>query len=166
MNAVIIYDDRDTAVQARAALDRAAHCAGGALLWTVEPWPLALLSLPVARDAALHDAAPAHLILLALSRTAGLFPAALLDWLDRWAARREIQDAALALLDGGNGGTLPAKSAPAELCQFAQRQGLSFITGSVRPASRFGQTGRARRVSAFGGDSFRNPLMADGPHAR
>jgi hypothetical protein len=131
MNAVIIYDDFDIAVKAKATLERAARRADGALAWTVEPWRLDLLSLPPAMDAALTDAAHAHLIVLGLLHPR-LLPAWLLDWLEQWAMRRQVPDAALALFDGGNGATLSATSGP-ELSQFAERHSLSFILGDVGP---------------------------------
>jgi hypothetical protein len=57
----------------------------------------------------------------------------LVDWLEQWACSRHVQDAALAVFDGGNGDTLSGTAAP-ELSQFAERHGLSFILGAVGPA--------------------------------
>ena len=136
MNAVIVYDDIDVALEARIALERAAQRADGALSWTTEFWLAGLLGLPLGMDAALNDAVPAHLIVLAL-RPSRPLPDGMLDWLERWATRQQVQDAALALFDGGKGGTLAATSAP-ELSHFAQRHGLSFICGGVGPAGNGG----------------------------
>jgi hypothetical protein len=87
MNAVIIYDDFDCAAKANAVFERAAHCADDALPWTVKPWRLDLLNSPLTAEAALEDAADAHLVLLSLRHPSSL-PAAVLDWLEQWAARR------------------------------------------------------------------------------
>ncbi len=132
MNAVIIYDDLDFASKAQALLGCAAHRADEALLWTVKPWRLDLLILPLTADEALKDAAEAHLIVFAVRSQADL-PPRLLDWLEKWAGCRQVQDAALAVFDGGNGDMLSGTAAP-ELSQFAERHGLSFILGDVGPS--------------------------------
>jgi hypothetical protein len=53
-------------------------------------------------------------------------PAELIEWLHQWALRRQVQDAAIAILDGDQGGRLVAQAAP-ELSEFVQRHGLSLI---------------------------------------
>jgi hypothetical protein len=50
------------------------------------------------------------------------------DWLERWAKCRQVQEAALAVWDGGNTGTPSAQAEP-ELSQFTGRYGLSLIFG-------------------------------------
>jgi hypothetical protein len=149
MNAVIIYDDLDIAAKAKAALERAAYRADEASLWTVELWRLDMLVLPPTAEAALSEAAEAHLIVLGV-RQAQLLPAWLLEWLEQWAVRRQVKDAALALFDGGKGDALSATRAP-ELFQFAERHGLSFIFGDVGPTADesavFARSLREREVS-------------------
>jgi hypothetical protein len=49
-----------------------------------------------------------------------------MDWLECWATRRQIQEAALAVWDGGCAGTHLARARP-ELSQFAWHHGLSLI---------------------------------------
>lgn len=132
MKALIIYDETALASKAQAMLGRAAHRADEALLWTVKPWRLDLLILPLTADEALKDAAEVHLIVFAVHSQADLSPH-LLDWLEKWAGCRQVQDAALAVFDGGNGDTLSTNVAP-ELSQFAGRQGLSFIFGDPGPS--------------------------------
>jgi hypothetical protein len=132
MNAVMIYNDSACAAKARVILERAAHRANAALPWTVKPWRLDLLMPSLSADAALTDAADAHLMLLVLRHSLSL-PASLQNWLSQWASRRLVQDAALALWDGGNGDTLPAATA-SDLSRFAGRHGLSFIFGGGKPA--------------------------------
>ncbi len=131
MNAVILYDDFDSAARASAAFERAARRADDALSWNVKPWRLDLLESPLTAEAALADAADAHLVLLSLRHPSSL-PAPVLDWLEQWAARRQVQDAALAVWDGGNGDALTASSA-SDISHFAERHGLSFILGDAAP---------------------------------
>jgi hypothetical protein len=131
MNAVIIYEDFDCAAKANAMFCSAAHRADEALPWSVKPWRLDLLNRPLTADAALTDAAEAHLVLFSLRRPSS-FPAWVLEWLEQWAERRQVQDAALAVWDGGNGDTLSATAAHA-LTQFADRHGVSFIFGDAGP---------------------------------
>ena len=50
----------------------------------------------------------------------------LLDWLERWARCRQVQEAALAVWDSGSADTRSAR-ATSELSQFAGRHGLSLI---------------------------------------
>ncbi len=150
MNAVMIYNDSACAAKAKVMLERAAHRADAALPWTVKPWRLDMLMPSLSADAALADAAEAHLILLVL-RHPLLFPPWLRDWLAQWAARRQVQDAALALWDGGDGDTLPAAAAP-DLSRFAERHGLSFI---------FGGGGPAEDQSAAGFSHRRAPVIAN-----
>ena len=131
MNAVIIYDDFACAAKAKVMLERAAHRADVASLWTVRPWRLDMLMPSLSADAALTDAAEAHLVVLVLRHSLSL-PAWVPDWLDRWAKRREVLDAALAVWDGGNGDTLSAYVAP-ELSRLAGRHGLTFIFRDAGP---------------------------------
>ena len=132
MNAVIIYDDLDSAAKANALFHRAAHSADATSLWTVKPWRLDLLKRPSTAEAALTDAAGAHLVLFSVRHAASL-PAWVFDWLEQWAARRQERDAALAVWDGGYGATLFTSAVP-ELFEFAERQGLSFIFGDAGQA--------------------------------
>ena len=134
MNAVIIYDDLACAAKAKVMLEGAAHRADATLLWIVKPWRLDMLMRPNTADAALTDAADAHLIVLVLHQP-WLLSEWLQDWLAQWAARRQVQDAALALWDGGSGDALSATAAP-DLSQFAGRHGLSFIFGGAGQRSK------------------------------
>jgi hypothetical protein len=125
MNAVIIYDRFDFAAKARAMLERAAHETDETTHWSVKPWRVDMLELPPAAEAALAEAAEAHLIVLALRQVQSLFPW-LVDWLERWATCRQVQEAALAVWDSGSADTRSAR-ATSELSQFAGRHGLSLI---------------------------------------
>ena len=132
MNAVILYDDFALALKAKAMLERAAQHAAEATLWSVKPWRANLLTLTGLANAALSDAAEAQLVVLAVRQTEAI-PTWVLVWLERWAACRQVQDAALAVFDGGHGGTLSTTTSP-ELSRFAERHGLSFIFDDGTPA--------------------------------
>ncbi len=125
MNAVIIYDEFDFAAKVNAMLEHAAHRTDETTHWSVKPWRVDMLKLPPAAEAALAEAAEAHLIVLAGRQVQPLLPW-LVDWLERWATRRQIQEAALAVWDGENAATRSAR-ATLELSQFAGRHGLSLI---------------------------------------
>jgi len=122
MNAVIFYDKFDFAAKAKAILERAAHRTDETTHWSVKPWRVDMLKLPPAAEAALAEAAEAHLIVLAVCQVQSV----LVDWLERWATCRQVQEAALAVWSGGNADTCSARAAP-ELSQFAGRHGLGLI---------------------------------------
>jgi hypothetical protein len=132
MNAVIIYEESDSAGTANALLQRASDHLGAATQWSVKPWRLDALKEPAFGLAALQDAADAHLIVLAVRRPTHT-PSWLLTWLEVWAKRRHVQDAALAVFEGTGGDTL-STVVTTELSELAQRHGLSFICGDVSPA--------------------------------
>jgi hypothetical protein len=125
MNAAIIYDDFPCATKASAMLASASSRAGEIALWNVKPWRLDLLNLPPTAAEALRDTADVHLIVFAL-RPAQSLPIGLMDWLEQWAALRQVGEAALAVFTDGSGETLPASAVP-ELSRFAERQGLNLI---------------------------------------
>jgi hydrogenase maturation factor HypF (carbamoyltransferase family) len=125
MNAVIIYDEFDYAAKAKAMLERAAHRTDETTRWGVRLWRVDVLKLPPAAEAALAEAVEAHLIMLAVRQVQSLLPW-LMDWLERWAMRRQIQEAALAVWGGGSADTRLARASP-ELSQFAGHHGLSLI---------------------------------------
>ena len=74
MNAVIIYDEFDYAAKANAMLERAAHRMDETTHWSIKPWRVDMLKLPPAAEAALAEAAEAHLILLAVRQVQSLLP--------------------------------------------------------------------------------------------
>ena len=124
-NAVIIYDRFDFAAKAKAMLAHAADETSDTMHWSIKLWRVDILKLPQAAELALTEAAEAPLILLARLQAKSPFPW-LLDWLERWAKCRQVQEAALAVWRGGDAETLWAR-ATLELTQFARRHGLSLI---------------------------------------
>jgi len=125
MDVMILYDEFSSATKAKAILERATHRSDETMQWRVKLWRSDMLKLPPAADAALVEAAGAHLIVLALGMPK-FVSAPLLGWLEKWAALRQVHDAALALFDGANPDVLSAPGAP-DLRQFAQRHDLGFI---------------------------------------
>lgn len=123
LKAAIIYDDFDFAARTAALLERAAMRSDEAIEWDVKPWRLDLLKPSSLADAALAETADTDLIVVALRKT-HLLPNALLDWLDRWAERRQIRDAALMVLcPEENAGP---RSSWSRLKEFAAWRGLLF----------------------------------------
>jgi hypothetical protein len=131
MKVVIIYDDFAGAVEAKAMFERAAHRADEGLTWSVKRWRLDMLARPLTAAWALADADESHLVVLCLHQPLSLDDW-VSDWLEKWAARRQVQEAALAVWVGGNGGRLAATAAP-DLRRFAGRHGLCFISGGADP---------------------------------
>ena len=125
MNAVIIYDEFDYATKAKATLERAAHRTDEITHWSVRLWRVDVLKLPLADEVALAEAVEAHLIMLAVCQVQSLLPW-LMDWLERWATCRQLQEAALAVWGGESADTRLARATP-ELSQFAGHHGLSLI---------------------------------------
>jgi hypothetical protein len=127
LSAVIIYDKCDFAAKAKAMLEQAANRSDETTVWNLKPWRMDMLAIPPAAEAALVEAAEAHLIVLAVHPVQPL----LIDWLERWAKCRQVQEAALAVWDGGNTDSLSISTrAIPELSQFAGRLGLSLIFGN------------------------------------
>ena len=97
LKAAVIYDDFDFAARAAALLDRAAIRTEETMQWDIKPWRLDLLKPSALGDAALAETTDADLIVVVVSNT-HLLPETLLEWLEHWAERRRIQDAALMAL--------------------------------------------------------------------
>jgi hypothetical protein len=126
MKAIIIYDNFAFAAKANEMLQRAANQADAAMRWNIKPWRVDALNLHRSAEEAFRDALDAHLIVFAGHRAQAL-PSWLLNWLERWVVRRQITDAAFAVIGGRNGDALSMPSTP-ELSCFAGRHGLNFIT--------------------------------------
>ena len=151
MNAVLLYDEFELGSRANAMLSRAANRAEAAVPLSINPWRLDMLMLPPTGDGALKEATTAHLIVLAVRSQTEISPG-LLQWLDTWAERREVQDAALAVFEVGKGGTLSTTAVP-ELSRLAARHGLSFILGEpLRTMTNRKRAPLPRRAEARGGD--------------
>jgi len=129
MKALIIYDDFTSAAKANGALQRSAHHLNTSIKWNVRPWRLDMLNFPPTAEEAIDEAIDAHLIIFAGLNDQHL-PAWLIDWLEHWAKCRRIDEAALAVIDGGTKHTT-SPLAMTEICQFAERRGLAFIISDL-----------------------------------
>ena len=124
LKAAVIYDDFDFAARAAALLERVAVSTDEGMKWDVRPWRIDALRSPSLAGAALDETLDADLIVVALGRTHQL-PDELRDWLECWAARRRVEDAALlALCPEETAGPL---SSWGRLKEFAEGQGLPFL---------------------------------------
>jgi len=130
LKAAVIYDDFEFAARAAALLELAGMHADEALEWDVKPWRLDLLSQPALGEEAVAETAGADLIVFAAGKTHSP-PDELMDWLEYWALRRQIQDAAVVLLFSDE----PAVATPfgVRLKQFAKRHGLTFLNSAGMP---------------------------------
>jgi len=125
LKATVIYDDFDFATWAAALLERVAIRVHEAVTWDVKPWRLDVLKQSSLAEVAEVEAADADLLVVALSKTQSP-PLELTVWLERWAAHRQIEDAAvLALFPDELAGVTPLWR---ELEQFAERYGLAFLS--------------------------------------
>jgi hypothetical protein len=124
LKAAVIYDDFDFAARAAALLERAAIHTDEAMQWDIKPWRLDLLKPSALADAALDETIDVDLIVVAASRT-HLLPDELLEWLEHWAVRRRIADAALLVLCPEE--TAGPTSLGDRLKEFAEWRGLPFL---------------------------------------
>jgi hypothetical protein len=125
MKALIIYQNLASATKVNLALQRAAQHADTSVQWIIRPWRVDLLKFPPSAEEALVDAADTHLIVFAGGIRHSL-PFWLQHWLESWAQRRQIENAALAVSCEGIADALSI-SATQELLDFATCHGLDFI---------------------------------------
>ena len=133
LEAVIIYDDLDLASRAVARLDNASRSGDEITNWGLKWWRLDVLRVGGSAGEALRESASAHLIVLAL-RDQMQLKNSLIDWLEKWAAVRREQDAAIALFDGAHSENLSLATSP-ELSAFANRHGLNLIMEEIGTAT-------------------------------
>lgn len=128
MKALIIYQDFASAVKADTALQNLTLPADTRVEWEVVPMRMEMLKFPPTATEAVVAATDAHLVLFvgALSQS---LPFWVLDWLQRWAAVRQVKDAVVAVTAGANGDA-PALPVIHALREFAGQHGLSFIMGA------------------------------------
>jgi hypothetical protein len=125
MKAFIIYDDLDGATRATTALKHAAWSAHVDADWDIKPWRTDALKFRSVAEEALIDAADADLIVFAGPQAHSL-PNWLEEWLRCWVVRRDVEDAALAVLHDATDRVLVVPDAP-QLSQFAACYGLGFV---------------------------------------
>jgi hypothetical protein len=125
MKALIIYQNFASAMKANAALQNLKLNSDTRVGWEVVPVRMEMLKFPPATTEALLAAIDVHLVLFIGSFSQAL-PHWVLDWLQRWAAARQVKDAVIAISTGAYGG-VPALRVIRALRQFAGESGLSFI---------------------------------------
>ena len=124
MKAVILCDDSTFAAQARSILQRVGHRPEVTVRWTIKTWPVVAFETAMSEEA-LRESADAHLIVIPREYARSL-PLHLRDWLERWAALRLIEHAAVGVI--GDGLTYEVSL---ELKRLVQRHGLNLITDRV-----------------------------------
>jgi hypothetical protein len=126
LKAVMVYDDRNFAARAAALLEAVARQADQNFKWEVSPWRLDILRKLSLTEIAEAETVDADVVVFALTESYSL-PDDLVNWLEHWAARREIDDAAVMLIQPGQ----PAAPSPlaARLRLFAETRGLTFLDG-------------------------------------
>jgi len=127
MKAIIICDDFASVAKAKATLQRVGCRADVSAQWTIKSWPVKALNQAAMAEKILVEAVDAHLVVIPARRAQSL-PIRLRDWLERWAALRQIQEAALAFIDDGIDGGF-AKTVCPELSVLVWKHGLSLING-------------------------------------
>ena len=127
MKALIIYDDLTGATRATAALKHAAWSAHVSADWDIKPWRTDALRFPTVADKALIEAADADLIVF-VGPQAHSLPTWLEEWLRCWVVRRDVEDAALAVIHEVSGRAQLVAPAIPQLRRFAAFHGLSLIT--------------------------------------
>jgi hypothetical protein len=126
MKSVILYDDLAFFSNASASLQRVGRRTDVDAGWAIVGWPIHSLEQSATRERSLVGAVDAHLIVIP-DRLVHAFPFHLRKWLEQWAVRRQIQDAAVAVI----GDSLHAshlKELSPELTVLVQKHGLNFIT--------------------------------------
>ena len=129
MNIVMFYDQLELALKTNDILARATSRADLGVSIRLKPWRLDLVLHPVMANQISLDAAHAHLIVLAIRLNHEL-PAWLLNWLENWAAHRQIPEAALALSNPIDKDAISSNPTPG-LSALAKRHGLGFIFGQL-----------------------------------
>jgi hypothetical protein len=133
MKAVLICDDFAFAARANASLRRVGNCAGAKVQWTIQCWPVNALNQAAMAEKILVESADTHLIVLP-GRRAQSTPLWLQEWLERWAALRQIPDAAVAVIEDGDH-TDSANTVSRELTLLVQKHGLNLITDNGATAN-------------------------------
>ena len=127
MKAVIFCDDSTFAAKARSLLRRVGNRPGVNVRWTVKAWPVNALHHASLSETALLNAADAHLVVLPANHARAL-SSHLRGWLNRWAALRDIEEAAVGVIgDNESSGSSETDEVSLELRLLVQRHGLNLI---------------------------------------
>jgi hypothetical protein len=132
VKSVIVYDNLAFFANASSRLGRIGSQPKVAARWTIEGYPIDNLEQKATAEKSLIETADAHLIVIP-AQHADAFPFHLREWLEQWAAHRQIPDAALAVIGDGTHADLPRTVSP-ELTRLAQKHGLNLIVDKVPAA--------------------------------
>jgi len=125
MKAIIICDDSAFAAKSRVLLRRVGDRPGVNVRWAIKTWPVNALLDPGLSERALLGGADAHLVVIP-GKHAQSLSSHLRVWLNRWAALRQLRDAAVGVIgDDDDSGAIIDVSL--ELRLLVQRHGLSLI---------------------------------------
>jgi hypothetical protein len=100
MKSVIICDDLAFVAKVSARLQRIGRRPDVGAGWTIRTLPTRSLKTAAIAERNLNDVTDAHLIIIT-ARQAQYLPSRLGEWLERWAALRQFQDAALSVINDG-----------------------------------------------------------------
>jgi hypothetical protein len=126
MKSVVIGNDLAFVAKANATLQRVGCHPDVSARWTVKSWLVNAVTQATMAEETLVAAADANLIVIP-TRYAHAPPFWLRKWLERWTALRQIEDAALAVIDDCVDADFTGIMSP-ELALFARKHGLNLIT--------------------------------------
>ena len=129
LKAVVISDDPALLSKADAALQRVGRQPNVEAHWNVISLSIGALNDDAIAGKSLVEAADAQLIVIP-AQHAWDIPVYLREWLEQWAALRQVQDAALAILSYEVNAGFTKRVSP-ELTRLAQKHGLNFITSNT-----------------------------------
>jgi hypothetical protein len=159
LKAIIICDDFAFVTRANTALQRVGCLPEVGARWILKSWPVNVLHEATLAVKTLAEAVDAHLIVIPGSRAHSL-SSRLRDWLERWAADRQIRDAALAVMVDGIETGLTNTVSP-ELTLLVQKHGLNLITDAGVVS---GNAGGAANDSARHPGPWQTPSPTEKPN--
>jgi hypothetical protein len=133
MKATIFWDDSSFAAKACGLLRRVGDRPGVNVPWAIKTWPVNALHHASLSERALLESADAHLIVIPGNHARSL-SSHLGGWLNRWAALRELGDAAVGVIDD-NADSVAPNDLSLELRLLIQGHGLNLIHDEA-PASK------------------------------
>lgn len=123
---VVLYDTLDSGCRAKGYLDRLQIRSRGAVQFAMKLWRFDMIELVQGQDVHADNSTQAEMVIVTLQSGRAL-PPAVMRWLHAWAERRQVEDAALVLLQP------PPFARPAQpleslnaLRAVAVQHGLSF----------------------------------------
>ena len=125
MKALVIYPNFVSAMKTNTALQNLKLHGDTQADWEIVPVRMEMLKFPPTTTEAVMAAMDAHLVLFIGAFSQSL-PSWVLEWLQRWAAVRQVKDAVIAVNAGAYGDATSLRVIRA-LREFAGEHGLGFI---------------------------------------